>query len=193
MWTWTARKRESGVSEEQFNTIVRVARCNGLGEEPTGMHSRCAGDWLSWSPAELAGGVNRLNTPATEVERRGSGIGGGLQGKSMLRITPVVDELLPKKIQVHQTGPFEPATLELQSFQTAQLFLNINSAKVRRHLVAVRLDGGLVEVLLEKPRPWRMDEGLFISAVLDSTTVVAHATSKQRVRTSVSIFLGELG
>ena len=39
------------------------------------------------------------------------------------------------------------------------------------------MDGGLVEVLLEKPRPWRMDEGLFIAAVLDSTTVVAHATS----------------
>ena len=89
-----------------------------------------------WPPAELAGGVNRLNTPATEVERRGSSIGGGLQGKSKLRITPVVDELLPRKIQVHQTGPFEPATLELQSFQTAQLFLNINSVKVRRHLVA---------------------------------------------------------
>ena len=116
-----------------------------------------------WPPAELAGGVNRLNTPATEVERRGavlvaacktnrssaslhaawSGIGGGLQGKSKLRITPVVDELLPRKIQVHQTGPFEPATLELQSFQTAQLFLNINSAKVRRHLVAESTIGWL--------------------------------------------------
>ena len=34
-----------------------------------------------------------------------------------------------------------------------------------------------MEVLLEKPRPWRMDEGLLIAAVLDSTTVVAHATS----------------
>ena len=54
-----------------------------------------------WPPAELAGGVNRLNTPATEVERRGSGIGGGLQGKSKLRVTPIVDELLPRKIQVH--------------------------------------------------------------------------------------------
>ena len=31
-----------------------------------------------WPPAELAGGVNRLNTPATEVERCGSSIGGGL-------------------------------------------------------------------------------------------------------------------
>ena len=33
-----------------------------------------------------------------------------------------------------------------------------------------------MEVLLEKPRPWRMDEGLFIAAVLDSMTVVARAT-----------------
>ena len=34
-----------------------------------------------------------------------------------------------------------------------------------------------MEVLLRKPRPWRKDQGLFIAAVLDSTTLVAHATS----------------
>ena len=63
------------------------------------MQSRSVGDWLPpppmppATPAELAGGggVKRQNTPATEAERRGSGIGGGLEGKSKLRITPVVD------------------------------------------------------------------------------------------------------
>ena len=92
------------------------------------------------SPTELAGGVNRLNTPETEVERGGGSIGAGFarQIEAPHHSSNVVDELLPRKIQVHQTGPIEPATLslELQSFQTAQLFLNINNAKERRHLVA---------------------------------------------------------
>ena len=91
---WTARKRKGGVHDPK-NTIVSPGVTALVKSRRACIQYVQETGW----PAELAGGVNRLKTPATEVERRVSGIGGGLQGKSKLRITPGVDELLPRKIR----------------------------------------------------------------------------------------------
>ena len=74
--------------------------------------------------------VNWHVTPALKTKCSWSYVDCCLQGKTLLAVTPVGNELWPNQVDIRQSSPFGPLPLLLSGVQLLELFLDINPLKI---------------------------------------------------------------